>query len=240
MKVPADPLSDAGVIDAWQHNATPWGLAVRGGQIASRRLVTDDAVLAAVLSRVPATVLDLGCGEGWLVRALVDAGTRALGVDAVAELVEQARQAGGEYRQVSYEQIIAGQFSCQVDVVVCNFSLLGKESVEGVLKVLPGLLNPGGALVIQTLHPVLGCGEQAYKDGWRIESWAGFKGAFADPAPWYFRTLANWVALLQGNGWRLLEIREPLHPETQQPASVIFIADRIGPLCTLETPDEKR
>jgi hypothetical protein len=46
-------------------------------------------------------------------------------------------------------------------------------------------------------------------------------------------------ALLRANGWRLLEIREPLHPETQRPASVIFIADIFEPLRSSETPDEK-
>ncbi|MNY18255.1 hypothetical protein D3C86_1516230 [compost metagenome] len=160
-------------------------------------------------------------------RALAQAGVGAQGVDAVAELVSKAREAGGEFRQQSYAEIIAGQFSCQVDVIVCNFSLLGEASVEGLLKVMPRLLNPAGTLVIQTLHPVLGCGDQAYVDGWRSESWAGFGGAFSAPAPWYFRTLQSWVHLLRANGWRLLEVREPLHPQTQQPASIIFIADVI-------------
>ncbi|MOA38761.1 hypothetical protein D3C78_1604770 [compost metagenome] len=110
---------------------------------------------------------------------------------------------------------------------MCNFSLLGKESVEGLLKVMPSLLNRAGMLVIQTLHPVFCCGEQAYLDGWRSESWAGFGGGFSAPAPWYFRTLQSWVQLLRINGWRLLEIREPLHPQTHQPASIILIADVI-------------
>ncbi|MPW04285.1 hypothetical protein GCT19_01245 [Paraburkholderia sp. CNPSo 3155] len=62
-----DPLSDGKIIDSWQRDASPWTNAVRAGEIDSRRLVTDQAVLDAVLACDPATVLDLGCGEGWQV-----------------------------------------------------------------------------------------------------------------------------------------------------------------------------
>ncbi len=48
--------------------------------------------------------------------------------------------------------------------------------------------------------------------------------AFTDPAPWYFRTLQSWVKLFSDVGMRLLEIREPPHPKTGKPASIIFIA----------------
>ena len=224
-----DPLSDAKILDAWQRNAAPWTAAVRGRQIESRRLVTDRAIVDAVFGRAPRSVLDLGCGEGWLARALAAQGVRVIGVDAVPALVARAREAGGgDFRVASYEDVIAGRLALTVDAVVCNFSLLGEASVEGLLGALAALLAPGGSLLIQTLHPAVACGEQPYEDGWRQGSWAGFAGDFADPAPWYFRTLASWLRLLSRHGWRLLELREPLHPQTQRPASVIFVAQRVA------------
>src|SRR5579863_3493975 len=66
----ADRDGDARIIASWLVNATPWTGAVRGRRIESRRLVTDQAVCEAVIGRSPATVLDVGCGEGWLARAL--------------------------------------------------------------------------------------------------------------------------------------------------------------------------
>ena len=39
-------------------------------------------------------VLDLGCGEGWLLRVLADRGIDAAGVDGDATLIEAARAAG--------------------------------------------------------------------------------------------------------------------------------------------------
>jgi 2-polyprenyl-3-methyl-5-hydroxy-6-metoxy-1,4-benzoquinol methylase len=221
----SDQPSDASIVHSWHKNASPWTDAVRGNQIESRTLVTNRAIIEAVLSRAPRTMLDIGCGEGWLVRALAEHGVLATGVDVVPALIEQATHAGGgEFRVASYEQIAAGELDIKVDVVVANFSLIGKESVEGVVRRAPELLNEGGALIIQTLHPVVAGAGAPYEDGWRDGSWAGFSKDFSDPAPWYFRTLESWKSLLSEAGFQSLETREPIHPGTGKPASAIFIA----------------
>ena len=189
----SDPLSDERIVDSWRKNASPWTTAVRGNQIASRTLVTNKAIVDAVLSRSPRTVLDIGCGEGWLARSLAEHGIRPIGVDVVPALIEQAtKSGGGEFRVASYEEIAAGSLDVSVDLVVANFSLIGKESVENVMRRAPSLLKSGGSLVIQTLHPVASCGDESYSDGWRAGSWAGFSEEFSDPAPWYFRTMESW------------------------------------------------
>ena len=221
-----DPLSDEKVIDSWHTNAAPWTAAVRERRIESRKLITDRAVIDAVMSCQPSSVLDIGCGEGWLVRALAEQGVAQLiGVDAVPALIEQARQAGGgDFRVASYEDIARGELHVTVDVAVANFALIGKEAVDALISAMPPLLRPGGSLIIQTLHPDVSCGDQPYMDGWRTGSWAGFSDDFTDPAPWYFRTLQSWVELIATSGLTLVEMREPIHPATNKPASVVFIA----------------
>jgi 2-polyprenyl-3-methyl-5-hydroxy-6-metoxy-1,4-benzoquinol methylase len=216
---------DAEVLAAWRANAEPWTAAVREARIESRRLATDAAVVDAVLRRAPASALDLGCGEGWLVRALASRGVRALGVDAVPALVERARAAGGgEFRVASYEAIAAGALDdVRVDVAVANFALIGGDAVDALVGRVPALLAPGGAFVVQTLHPVVATGDAPYADGWRPGSWAGIDGAFGDPAPWYFRTVESWVRLFVASGFRVAELREPTHPRTGKPASILFV-----------------
>jgi 2-polyprenyl-3-methyl-5-hydroxy-6-metoxy-1,4-benzoquinol methylase len=220
-----DPLSDARIVESWRKNARPWVSAVRDQKIESRKLVTNHAIVEAVMRRSPLTALDIGCGEGWLARELSEHGMQVVGVDVVPDLIEQARRAGGgEFRVASYEDIAAGRLDVQVDAVIANFSLIGKESVEGVLRRAPSLLTNDGALFIQTLHPVTACGELPYVDGWREGSWAGFDDDFSDPAPWYFRTMESWLQLLGESGFQTVKTHEPLHPATGRPASVIFIA----------------
>lgn len=225
--MPIDPLSDAKVLDSWHKNTKPWTNAVRDDQIESRRLVTNAAVVDAVLSRSPKHVLDIGCGEGWLVRALNQHGVNSTGVDAVPSLIAEATAAGGgNFAVASYEDIVAGSFRTTVDVVVANFALIGGEAVDRLIQHIPSLLVPAGALVVQTLHPVMAAGDAPYEDGWRSGSWTGFSEDFVDPAPWYFRTIGSWLRLFETAGLRLVEVREPLHPVTRRPASIIFIAQR--------------
>lgn len=224
-----EPFSDAKIVESWGINALPWTAAVREGQIESRKQITDHAIIDAILSRLPRSVLDIGCGEGWLVRELAARNMHVVGTDVVPKLIEEAqRSGGGDFRVLSYEEIAAGKLRVSVDVVACNFALLGKESVEGVFGAVPSLLKSHGTFVVQTLHPVMACGDLPYRDGWREGSWAGFSTDFSNPAPWYFRTLENWIKLFVDSGFRLREVREPRHPKTQKPASIIFVGETAG------------
>ncbi|MGA7799824.1 MAG: methyltransferase domain-containing protein [Gammaproteobacteria bacterium] len=222
----ADRFRDLQIVESWKRNALPWTIAVRERHIESRRLITDKAMIDAIANCSPRLVLDVGCGEGWLVRILTGLNIEAVGVDVVPALIEAATRAGdGDFRVMSYEDIAAGALKLSVDLIACNFSLLGKESVEGLFLAARSLLGSRGSMIVQTLHPIIACGDRPYRDGWRDGSWAGISGDFSDPAPWYFRTLESWSELFTASGFRLREIREPLHPETQKPISVIFIGE---------------
>jgi hypothetical protein len=68
-------------------------------------------------------------------------------------------------------------------------------------------------------------GDFPYEDGWREGSWAGCGDNFKAAAPWYFRTVGSWVTLITESGMRLAELREPLHPATGKPSSLMLIAE---------------
>ncbi|RBJ73992.1 SAM-dependent methyltransferase, partial [Pseudomonas sp. MWU12-2534b] len=80
------PAPESTLLQSWNHNAKAWIEAIRTGAIESRLNVTNQAIVLAVLGRQPERVLDLGCGEGWLLRELEKRGIDAVGVDGDATL----------------------------------------------------------------------------------------------------------------------------------------------------------
>lgn len=212
------------ILDCWHQNADPWVDAIRNQEIASRVLATNQAIENAILSTQPSSVIDVGCGEGWLVRRLVACGIAARGLDVVPALIGSAKRQGGEFAVASYDDIARGAVAWRADTVSCNFALIGKESTEQLLRGVALLLKPGGHFIVQTLHPVEACSTQPYEDGWRQGTWDGFNQRFVNAAPWYFRTLESWRALFVTCGLRLVSEHWPVHPRTGRPAAVVFVA----------------
>lgn len=223
----SNPDPGAALAESWAANAGAWTTAVREGRIESRRLVTDAAILDALQERRPRRVLDAGCGEGWLARALAERGIAVVGIDASPALVEAARAAGGgEFHVLGYADLAGdpGLAGGPYDAAACNFALLDEDPAP-LLGALRQSLAPGGAIVIQTVHPWTAAGEGPYADGWRTETFDAFGGAFARPMPWYFRTLGSWAAVLEDAGLRVAALREPLHPRTGRPVSLLMVAE---------------
>lgn len=224
----SDPIAAA-----WAANAALWTRAVREGRIASRRAGTDAALLAAIADCGAQRLLDVGCGEGWLVRAVAAQGCRATGVDGSTALVEAARRADpdGDYRVIDYAALVAGAADLadaagDFDAAVFNYALFD-EAAGAVLAAVRPLIAPGGALVLQTLHPWSSVGAAPYRDGWRTEAFAGFgdDGRWT-PMPWYFRTLESWLALVEEAGFGLETVREPAESLGGPPLSLLIVARR--------------
>lgn len=225
----AEKSPDTEIIDCWVSNAKPWIKAVREQTIESRRLITDKAILNVIEKLAPSSILDLGCGEGWLMRALAKEGRRIAGLDCVPELLAAAKRQFkftpdgnmSTFYNIPYEVIDESTITERFQLIVCNFSLIGKESVEHVFSNAPHLLLENGWLVIQTLHPNSSPSNQS--DGWREGSWDGIGENFNEAAPWYFRTLESWQELFINNGFDLLPVEEPENPKTGLPASLIMV-----------------
>ena len=209
---------------SWDKNAGNWTRAVREGQIPSRRAGTDDAIVAAVVARKPARLLDVGCGEGWLIRRVVEAlDCQAVGIDGSASLIEDARAADpkGDYRVLGYAGLIDGTASLgdPFDAIVFNYAILD-EDASSLLSAAKSLLAPGGGIVIQTLHPHTQDGP--YRDGWRTEDFSAFENPDWQPMPWYFRTLESWHAAIRDAGLALGELAEPMAEGGDRPLSLIL------------------
>jgi 2-polyprenyl-3-methyl-5-hydroxy-6-metoxy-1,4-benzoquinol methylase len=215
------------IVQSWRDNAMNWTNAVRSQHIESRRLVTDQIILDTIVKYSGLTILDVGCGEGWLSRKLVESGRVVTGFDASTELIQEAQSSRvAEYLVMSYAEFAAKpQRAGKIfDGAVCNFSLL-EENLSPVLTALKQVIKPSGHLFIQTIHPVVAAAAFPYTDGWREECFETLPGKWV-PMPWYFRTISSWIRVLTKSGWTIRECIEPLHPSTGKPASIVFIAVR--------------
>ena len=135
---------------SWVANATSWSDAVREQRIESRRVVTDAAIVEAVLAGHPRTSLDLGCGEGWLARALASHGIEVTGIDASAPLVDAANALGGaRFLAIGYDalaqlgELLAVPRSASVPRSSSGDDELSSEELRGTPRNPRNPRNPG-------------------------------------------------------------------------------------------------
>lgn len=217
---------------AWDRNAARWTRIVRDGLIPSRRAGTDEAVVQAIAARKPRRVLDVGCGEGWLIRRLRrDVDCTAVGIDGSARLIEDARAADPDsrYEVVAYADLIDGTagLAADFDIAVFNYALFD-EKVDRILAATSALLARGGAIVIQTLHPWALSEAEAYRDGWRTEDFSAFEGEDWEPMPWFFRTLESWHATVRAAGLAVTDLTEPKSAADGRPLSLIMVCKAVA------------
>jgi 2-polyprenyl-3-methyl-5-hydroxy-6-metoxy-1,4-benzoquinol methylase len=216
------------ILASWHTNAAAWTSAVRHRLIPSRRAGTDAAIMQACARLRPKRVLDIGCGEGWLTRALAEIAGEAVGIDGSAALIDEARAAGGALFEVlDYQTIEADSKALPGpwDAIVCNFALLG-DPLTPFLAALRTRLGPRGRLLIQTVHP-WAC-DAPYENGWREENFASFETQFPATMPWYFRTLESWFAELRLAGLLIENVEEPVDAATGKPLSLLFQCVAVG------------
>lgn len=222
----SEPTLESPLLDSWQANADLWATAIREGKIQSRKTTTDAAIEQAILAFAPHKALDLGCGEGWLIRAISQSEPNIhwVGVEGAPALAEKARaDSGAEILTLSYAELVADPTRCGLDfdLIAANFSLLEGDLLP-LLKTLRQIVSPKAHLLIQTLHPCF-C-EGPYLSGLRSEQFGAMGTGDWQAMPWYFRTLGEWISVLVAADLRLISLQEPLLPDTQRPASLLITA----------------
>ena len=111
-----------------------------------------EALVTAAALRPRQTVLDLGCGEGSLLRYITQRAVRYIGVDFSAESIVAARQQFGA-TEAEFVEADAGDMplpDASCDVVLSHMVLHIMNPVEPVLSEVARVLKPNGTLHVCT------------------------------------------------------------------------------------------
>ncbi len=217
-------MTNTSIFESWSTNAKEW-IRVIDDNIIPSRMYTNPAIVNLIKKHAFTKILDMGCGEGWLTRALSDKFTKVVGVDAIDTLIKNAQQKGPQYfYKLTYEEITSGATipKSPYDVIVCNFSLYQKEEVQDLLNSFKRILLPEGKIIIQTLHPnFLNNQMLAHKSQWIEDSWKGLPGNFKNPHQWYARTLEDWIEVFTNCNLSFEDITEVTNDQDEL-LSIIF------------------
>lgn len=93
-------------------------------------------------------ILDLGCGTGQLTNKIGESGAEAIGLDASAEMIGQARQNYPRLRFLLQDAAIM-QFDQEFDAVFSNAALHWMLDAEAVARGVAQALKRGGRLVAE-------------------------------------------------------------------------------------------
>ncbi|MNO74902.1 Trans-aconitate 2-methyltransferase [compost metagenome] len=144
-------------------------------------------------------ILDLGCGTGDLSYEIAGAGTRVIGIDYSAQMIEQARS---KYPDLRFKVGDGEQFELDtpVDAVFSNASLHWMKDAPGVIRSVWHALKPGGRFVAEfggkgNVGTITSTLAQVLQDGYGIEA--------ERLNPWYFPSVGEYSTLLEQQGFRV-------------------------------------
>jgi 2-polyprenyl-3-methyl-5-hydroxy-6-metoxy-1,4-benzoquinol methylase len=102
------------------------------------------------------TVLDAGCGEGYLSRILAQRGAQVTGIDIASKLVEMARAKDPDgaitYQVADLSQPLPA-YQAHFDLVTSYFVLNDVPDYQGFLTTLSAVLKPAGRLALFINNP---------------------------------------------------------------------------------------
>jgi len=103
-------------------------------------------------------LLDLCCGQGVLVRALLAANPKlVVGVDASPKLIAAAKARGGADQRVRFvvrdARRLGDLAAAQFDAAACVMAVHDLEAIDELFAQMSRALRPGGRAVVILLHP---------------------------------------------------------------------------------------
>jgi SAM-dependent methyltransferase len=209
--------------DLWNRVADDWRIQV-GEDGDGNRILNSDPVLWAFAGDVKGhTVLDAGCGTGYLSKKLHDRGARVTGIDFAERMIEIARAHNPDidFRVDSCAELrtLDDEY---FDLVIANYVLMDTPDLHGTLHAFHRVLKPDGVAVLIFSHPCFPQGRATVSEdgeviqyGWNFSyfeqrkyvdlPWAHFTAEFI----WFHRPLSDYWKAFKAAGFVVVDFEEP-------------------------------
>jgi ubiquinone/menaquinone biosynthesis C-methylase UbiE len=219
------------VIERWDLCAEQYAAGCSKYGDINREILLTPVILSMLGSVEGKSILDAGCGEGFLSRLMAERGAFVTAVDYSEGLLEIARERTADDARIGYlyanleclDMLDDGAFDIAVSCVVIQ----GVLDYQAAIREMYRLLCPGGACILALTHPCFSSDGGWVKDSngkklyWKIDNYfheRGFEVLWppgSDNSPINFhRTLTSYFRAIAGAGFKIEGLVEP-HPSQE-------------------------
>ena len=139
----------------------------------------------------PFSFLDVGCGNGWVVRriAQIQNCKKAVGIDKSKNMIKKAKSKKIFSKEnYYYTDVLSWKYNGKFDYIFSMEALYYSSPMESALKKIFSLLKPGGQFF---------CGTDFYTDNQATTKWSKMMGINLD-----LRSKLEWKKMFEGVGFK--------------------------------------
>ena len=218
--------------EIWENLSAWWDNDIGDGDKFHRELIFP-SMIELLQSNDYSYLLDIGCGNGALLRFLYKKGATYVGVDYSKTFIQTARRRSEDFSSILYQQCDATKLNAlkqistiinpaiKFDVIICSMVMHDLSSIDALYEALPHLLKGNGQFVFAIPSPHYNSVYNSIYNGNDIGVLTTaydvgiMKMEKAKPSQPYaqcnfHRSLSSYINPLAQKGFSLTEIREPV------------------------------
>lgn len=145
------------------------------------------------------TILDLGCGTGYLTHLISESGSKVIGIDNSNEMIEKAKH---QYPGIDFKLMNAEEFDFKksLDGIFSNATLHWVLNKQRAIECMYDSLKTGGRLVLEmggkdNVNGIITALKQSLIKNGNVKE--------AGITSWYFPSLSAYASLLESKGFRV-------------------------------------
>ena len=164
------------------------------------------------------TVLDVGCGHGWLTQAMLAAGAAVTGIDGSTALLHRARMLCPQAEFLEWD-LVAGlpPLERHYDRIVAHMVLMDIPVIDALIASVHQALRPSGKLIFTLPHPCF-FNQKSHRDAATDQMYCRVTG-YLQPEVWhisnfgghqhYHRSLTDYFDSLRAHHFAVTRLFEP-------------------------------